>query len=99
MAKMAKGFKGRRKSCFKITKGAVEKSLKYAYRDRRNKKRDFRALWITRISAAAKECGLTYSRLINRLNVAGVGINRKMLADLAVTDPACFAQICQQVVV
>ena len=96
MAKMAKGFRGRRKSCFKVTKPAVEKSLKYAYRDRRARKRDFRSLWITRISAAAKQLGLTYSRLIASLSSSDIGLNRKMLADIAVFDPACFAQICKR---
>jgi large subunit ribosomal protein L20 len=96
MAKMAKGFRGRRKSCFKIIKPAVEKSLKYAYRDRRVRKRDFRSLWITRISAAAKQLGLTYSRLIGLLGRSDVTLNRKMLADIAVVDPACFAQICKK---
>jgi large subunit ribosomal protein L20 len=96
VAKMAKGFRGRRKSCYKITKSAVEKSLKYAYRDRRVRKRTFRSLWITRINAAAKEIGMSYSSLIAGLLKANIGVNRKMLADLAVWDPACFALICKR---
>ena len=76
-----------------IAKNAVEKGLSYAYRDRKNKKRVFRSLWITRINAAAREHGLSYSELINKLKVHGVEINRKVLADLAMNDPDKFSSI------
>jgi large subunit ribosomal protein L20 len=92
-SKLAKGFRGRRKNCFKSTKLAVEKSLKYAYRDRRVKKREFRSLWITRINVAAREHGISYSQLIRGLTLAGIEVNRKVLADLAVTEPVSFQAI------
>ena len=92
----AKGYRGRRKNVYKIAKQAVMKAGQYAYRDRRNKKRDFRALWITRINAAARPLGLSYSRLINGLTLAGVEVDRKMLADLAVHDAAAFGAIAKQ---
>ncbi|MCT8989186.1 50S ribosomal protein L20 [Chelativorans sp. SCAU2101] len=91
--KAAKGFYGRRKNTIRIAKQAVERSLQYAYRDRRNKKRNFRALWIQRINAAAREHGLTYGRLIDGLNKAGIEIDRKVLADMAVREPQAFAAI------
>ena len=94
--KAAKGFYGRRKNTIRIAKQAVEKSKQYAYRDRKNRKRSFRALWIQRINAAAREFDLSYSRLINGLKKAGVDIDRKMLADLAMNQPAAFAAIAQQ---
>ena len=87
----AKGFYGRRKNTIRIAKQAVEKSLQYAYRDRKNRKRNFRALWIQRINAAAHEHGLSYGRLIDGLNKAGVEIDRKVMSDLAIHEPAAFA--------
>lgn len=89
----AKGYRGRRKNVYRIATQAVTKAGQYAYRDRRNRKREFRALWIVRINAAARECGLTYSRLMNGLKKAEIEIDRKMLADLAVNDKAAFAAI------
>ena len=91
--KKAKGYFGRRKNVYTIAKNAVEKGLSYAYRDRKNKKRVFRSLWITRINAAVREHGLSYSELINKLKVHGVEINRKVLADLAMNDPDKFSSI------
>lgn len=90
---LAKGYRGRSKNCYRIAVQRVEKALQYAYRDRRNKKRDFRGLWIQRINAATREHGLTYSRFINGLAKAGIEVNRKILADLAVFDPAAFKAI------
>ena len=83
---LAKGFRGRRKNVFRIAKQAVMKAGQYAYRDRRNKKRVFRRLWIARINAAARECGITYSQFINGMNKAGITLDRKVLADIAVHD-------------
>jgi large subunit ribosomal protein L20 len=91
--KMAKGYRGRAKSCFRIAIQRVEKALQYAYRDRRNKKRDFRALWIQRINAAVRSEGLVYSKFINGLKIAKIDIDRKILADLAVKEPEVFSQI------
>jgi large subunit ribosomal protein L20 len=88
--KLAKGFFGRRKNTIRIAKQAVEKAALYAYRSRRLKKRNYRALWIQRINAAAREHGLTYGRFINGLTRAGVTIDRKMLAELAIRDGAAF---------
>ena len=88
--KAAKGYYGRRKNTIRIAKQAVDKANQYAYRDRKNRKRTFRALWIQRINAAARECGLTYGRFIDGLGKAGVGIDRKVLADLAVREPEAF---------
>jgi large subunit ribosomal protein L20 len=93
--KAAKGFYGRRKNTIRIAKQAVEKSMQYATRDRRRKKRTFRALWIQRINAASRSLGLTYGRLIEGLTKANVQIDRKVLADLAVKDPAGFAAIVE----
>jgi large subunit ribosomal protein L20 len=93
--KAAKGFYGRRKNTIRIAKQAVEKSMQYATRDRRRKKRTFRALWIQRINAASRELGLTYGRLIEGLTKAGVTIDRKVMADLAVKDPKGFAAIVE----
>jgi large subunit ribosomal protein L20 len=93
--KAAKGFYGRRKNTIRIAKQAVEKSMQYATRDRRRKKRTFRALWIQRINAASRELGLTYGRLIEGLTKANVQIDRKVLADLAVKDPKGFAAIVE----
>src|SRR6202171_4049277 len=86
--KMAKGYRGRAKSCFRIAVERVEKGLQYAYRDRRNKKRDFRGLWIQRINAATREHGLTYSQFMNGILKAGIEVDRKVMADLAVREPA-----------
>jgi large subunit ribosomal protein L20 len=91
--KQAEGFRGRRKSTIRIAKQAVDKSLQYAYRDRRTKKRNFRALWIQRINAAVREHGLTYGRFIDGLNKAGIEIDRKMLSDLAIKDAAAFKSL------
>jgi large subunit ribosomal protein L20 len=94
--KLAKGYRGRSKNCFRIAVERVEKALQYAYRDRRTKKRDFRALWIQRINAATREHGLPYSRFINGLIKAGIEIDRKVLADLAVREPVAFKAIVDQ---
>jgi len=95
--KLAKGFRGSRSKLFKVANQAVMKSLKHAYRDRRNKKRVLRRLWITRINAAARMNGLSYSRFINGLQKSGVVLNRKFLADLAAKDAAAFKVIADQV--
>ena len=92
----AKGFRGRRGNVFRVAKEAVMKAGQYAYRDRRVKKREFRALWIARINAAAREMGLTYSTLMNGLKKAEIEVDRKVLADLAVADKAAFAKIAGQ---
>ena len=94
---LAKGFRGRRKNVYRVAKQAVMKAGQYAYRDRRNKKRVFRRLWIARINAAARECGITYSQFINGMNKAGIELDRKVLADLAVHDKAAFGSIVEQV--
>ena len=91
--KLAKGFRGRSKNTIRQATQRVEKSLQYVYRDRKNKKRDFRKLWIQRINAAARLHGLSYSRFINGLSNAGVEVNRKVLADLCVNDPKAFEQL------
>ena len=93
--KLAKGYFGGRSKLWKAAKESVERAQKYAYRDRRRKKADFRRLWITRINAAARLHELSYSRLMNGLRRAGVEINRKVLADLAVRDPVAFEQITE----
>jgi len=95
--KQAKGYFGRRKNVWTVAKNAVEKGLQYAYRDRRAKKRNFRALWIMRINAASRLHGLTYSQLINKLKFNNIDINRKVLADLAVNDPDGFKAIVEKV--
>ena len=92
----AKGFRGRRGNVFRVAKEAVMKAGQYAYRDRRQRKRQFRVLWIARINAAARECGLSYSVFMNGLKKAGIEVDRKMLADLAVMDKAAFAAIATQ---
>jgi len=92
----AKGYSGRRKNVFRVAKQAVTKAGQYAYRDRRQRKRQFRALWIMRINAAAREQGLSYSRLIDGLNKAGIVIDRKVLADIAVNDSEGFARLATQ---
>ena len=88
--KRAKGFYGRRKNTIRTAKAAVDHAAQYAYRDRKNRKRSFRALWIQRINAAVREHGLTYGRFIDGLGKAGVEIDRKVLAELAVSEPASF---------
>ena len=93
----AKGYRGRRKNVFKIAKEAVMRAGQYAYRDRRNKKREFRALWITRINAAVRELGMSYSTFMDGLKRAQIDIDRKVLADLAVMDKPAFAKIAGQV--
>jgi len=94
--KQAKGYFGRRKNVWTIAKNAVEKAMLYAYRDRRNKKRNFRSLWIMRINAAARLNGLTYSQLINKLKANNIDINRKVLADLAVNNPDAFKELVKK---
>ena len=93
---LAKGYRGRRGNVYRVAKQAVMKAGQYAYRDRRQKKRQFRALWIARINAGARECGLTYSRFMNGMKRAMIEIDRKVLADLAVFDKPAFAQIVEQ---
>ena len=93
--KMAKGYWGAKSRHFKMAKQAVLKSGNYAFAGRKMKKRDFRSLWITRISAQAKVCGINYSRLMHGLKLAGIDLNRKMLAELAVSDKEAFAKICE----
>jgi len=93
---LAKGYRGRRKNVYRVAKQAVTKAAQYAYRDRRQKKRVFRTLWIARINAAAREHGLSYSRMINGLNKSAIVIDRKVLAELAVSDKNAFAQLANQ---
>jgi large subunit ribosomal protein L20 len=95
--KRAKGFRGRRKNVYRVAKQAVMKAGQYAYRDRRQKKRQFRALWIARINAAVRELGMSYSVFMAGLKRANIDIDRKVLADLAVADKAAFAKIASQV--
>ena len=92
----AKGYRGRNRTAFRVAKEKVEKGLQYAYRDRRNRKRSFRALWMQRINAGARLNGLTYSRLMNGLNRAGIELDRKVLSELAIKEPAAFKAICEQ---
>ncbi len=92
----AKGYRGRRSTVYRIAKEAVMKAGQYAYRDRRQRKRQFRSLWIVRINAAARELGMTYSSLMNGLKKAAVEVDRKVLADLAVFDKPAFAKIAEQ---
>lgn len=94
--KLARGYRGSKHRLFKTANAQVMKSLLYAFRDRRQRKRDFRKLWITRINAQARVNGLSYSKLINGLKKAGIEVNRKMLADLAINDQAAFASICEK---
>lgn len=94
--KLAKGYRGRSKNCFRIAIEKVEKGLQYAYRDRRARKRDFRALWIQRINAAVREHGMVYSSFINGLNKAGIEVDRKILAELAVNNADSFVHIVEQ---
>jgi len=88
--KRAKGYRGRRKNTFRVANQAVEKAGQYAYRDRKARKRNFRSLWIQRINAGAREHGMTYGRFINGLSLAGIEVDRKVLADLAVREPEAF---------
>ncbi|MEX2583737.1 MAG: 50S ribosomal protein L20 [Gemmatimonadota bacterium] len=94
--KHAKGYFGRRKNLYKTAKEAVERGWRYSYRDRKNRKRDFRRLWIIRINAAARQHELTYSRFINGLKLAGIELDRKQLAELAIRDPEAFAHLAGQ---
>ncbi len=94
--KKAKGYYGRRKNTFRVANQAVEKAGQYAYRDRRARKRNFRSLWIQRINAAAREAGLTYARFINGLDRAGIEVDRKVLADIAVKEPEAFKALAEK---
>jgi large subunit ribosomal protein L20 len=95
--KLAKGYFGRRKNVWTVAKNAIEKGLVYAYRDRKAKKRDFRALWIQRINAGAREYGLSYSQFMGALKKANINLNRKVLADLAMNHPVAFKGIIEKV--
>ena len=95
--KAAKGFRGGHSKIFKTASISVDRARRYAYRDRRARKRDFRKLWIIRINAAARENGVTYSRLMDGLHKAGIEIDRKILAEMAVNDPAVFSQVASMV--
>ena len=95
LLKQASGFRGSRGKLIRPARLAVERSLRFAYRDRRQRKRQFRRLWVTRINAAARLHGTTYSRLIRGLNLAGVEVDRKVLADLAVADPKAFGELAE----
>lgn len=92
----AKGYRGRRKNVYTVAKQAVMRAGQYAYRDRRQRKRQFRALWIVRINAAARECGLSYSRFMDGLNKASIELDRKILADIAVHDREAFAALADK---
>ena len=94
--KAAKGYYGRRKNTIRVAKQAVEKAQQYAFRDRKNRKRTFRALWIQRLNAAVRPFGLNYSRFIDGLSKAGIMVDRKVLSDLAITEPAAFEAIVGQ---
>ena len=94
--KKAKGYYGRRKNTFRVANQAVEKAAQYAYRDRRARKRNFRSLWIQRINAAAREAVVTYARLINGLDRAGIEVDRKVLADIAVHEPEAFRALAEK---
>jgi len=94
--KRAKGFYGRRKNTIRAAKAAVDRSAQFAYRDRKNRKRSFRALWIQRINAAVREHGFTYGRFINGLDKAGIEVDRKVLAELAVSEPTAFAALVEK---
>ena len=96
MLKAAKGYYGRRKNTIRVAKQAVEKANQYAYRDRKRRKRTFRALWIQRLNAAVRPFGLTYSRFIDGLGKAGIVVDRKVLSDLAIAEPAAFEVIVGQ---
>ena len=93
---MAKGYRSVRSTAFRKAREAVEHGLSYAYRDRKNRKREFRRLWIQRINAAARQNGTSYSKLVNGLNAAGVQVDRKILADMAVNDPEAFSKLVER---
>ncbi len=95
--KLAKGYFGRRKNVWTVAKNAVEKGLVYAYRDRKQKKREFRAIWIQRINAGARQYGLSYSDFMGKLKKSGIGLNRKVLADLAMNHPDAFKAVVEKV--
>ncbi|MDC6406646.1 MULTISPECIES: 50S ribosomal protein L20 [Maribacter] len=95
--KQAKGYFGRRKNVWTVAKNAVEKAMLYAYRDRKNKKRTFRSLWITRINAGARQHGMSYSQFMGKIKANGIELNRKVLADLAMNNPDAFKAIVEQV--
>lgn len=95
--KLAKGYFGRRKNVWTVAKNAIEKGLQYAYRDRKAKKREFRGLWIQRINAAAREHGMSYSQFMHKLKENNIDLNRKVLADLAMNEPAAFEKIVNSV--
>ena len=95
--RQAKGYWGRKKNVYTVAKNQVEKSLTYAYRDRKTKKRNFRSLWIIRINAAVREEGLSYSKFMDKLNKANINVNRKVLADLAMNQPETLKQLIAQV--
>ena len=95
--KMASGYRGRNNNCYRIAKQKVQKGLQYNYRDRKVRRRQFRSLWIVRLNAVAREMGLKYSTLIDKLKKAGITINRKMLADLAVNEPETFKKIVNSI--
>lgn len=97
MVKLAKGQFGARRRLFKTAKEAVERGWQYSYRDRRQKKRDFRRLWITRINAAVRQYGLNYSTFIHLLDEKGIDINRKMLSEMAIREPEAFAKLVEEV--
>mgnify|MGYP003388231777 CR=1 FL=1 len=94
--KLAKGYRGRAKNCFRVAIQKVEKALRYAYRDRRAKKRDFRGLWIQRINAAVRQHDMIYSKFINGLKLAKIDLDRKVLSDLAIREPETFAKIVEK---
>src|ERR1700754_2594364 len=94
--KMAKGYRGRAKNCFRVAIEKVEKGLRYAYRDRRTKKRNFRSLWIQRINAGVREHGMVYSQFMNGLIKAGIELDRKVLSDIAISEPAAFKALVEQ---
>src|SRR4051812_35074750 len=96
VVKMAKGYRGRAKDCFRVAIEKVEKGLRYAYRDRRTKKRTFRALWIQRINAGAREHGMVYSQFMNGLMKAGIEVDRKVLSDIATHEPAAFKALVEK---
>lgn len=96
IVKLAKGYRGRASTNFRIAIQKVEKALRYAYRDRKAKKREFRALWIQRINAGVREHGMTYARFINGMKLAGIGLDRKQLAELATTEPAVFKALVEK---
>ncbi len=95
--KQAKGYFGRRKNVWTVAKNAVDKAMLYAYRDRRNKKRTFRALWIMRINAAARQHGMSYSQFMGKLKANNIDLNRKVLADLAINDPKAFEAVIKNI--